>query len=88
MEAVKLGNVMEEASAFAPVASIFTVMEKRLADVRLAHELFPARQQPEITSGRMIAGKILVFVKTELAYIKNQTVKGIRLGDADGVDPL
>ena len=88
VEAVELGDIVEEARTFAPVASILTVMEKRLADVRLAHELLPVRHQPQITSGRMLAGKILVFAKTELAYIKNHSIKGIRFGDADCVEPL
>ena len=71
MVAIELDNVVEEASAFAPVASIFTVMEKCLTDIRLVHELFPFRQQPKIASGRMLTRKILMITDAKLADVKN-----------------
>ena len=54
MKIVKFGNVVKAAGAFASVASIFTMVEKCLTDVRLIHEPLPFRHQPKIAPGRML----------------------------------
>ena len=68
---IELDDVVEEASAFASVTSIFTVMEKRLTDIRLVHEVFPLRQQPKVASGWMLARKILMIFDAKLADVKD-----------------